>query len=302
MLAGAVSGQGIIEPLFQTGFEADEDPAYVLGDLHGQNGWMVTPGMAIATVQDELVRTGLQAVSLVDGASYGRAQQGIATSEFGPVLMSTYEMYVSTAWATIPDEVLDRFEAHQRLEFADQGGIAWGVEFGLITTSIEYEQLLPGQMALYIEMTSEDTPRGGVYKIVDPIDVLDGWLHYELVYDQHTEAIEKGRASLYVNGEFVGSVGTEHEFVSLNVMQLENQRWGSSPNNNEALYFDDLSLGPAGCLADVNGDGVLDVLDFVFFQQLWVAQDPGADCDGNGQFNVLDFVCYSTLFQAGCEF
>ena len=56
-----------------------------------------------------------------------------------------------------------------------------------------------------------------------------------------------------------------------------------------------------GCPADINGDGVLNVLDFVAFQVLWVDQDPAADCDDNGLFNVLDFVCYQELFVAGCD-
>ena len=56
-----------------------------------------------------------------------------------------------------------------------------------------------------------------------------------------------------------------------------------------------------GCAADVNGDGVLNILDFVAFQGLFQAMDPCADCDGNGMFNILDFVCYQALFQAGCE-
>ena len=57
----------------------------------------------------------------------------------------------------------------------------------------------------------------------------------------------------------------------------------------------------AGCPADVNGDGNLNVLDFVAFQLLWQAQDPGADCDANAEFNVLDFVCFQQLFVEGCE-
>jgi hypothetical protein len=31
-----------------------------------------------------------------------------------------------------------------------------------------------------------------------------------------------------------------------------------------------------------------------------VAGDPDADCDGNGALNVLDFVCFQNLFKAGC--
>ena len=61
--------------------------------------------------------------------------------------------------------------------------------------------------------------------------------------------------------------------------------------------FEDLV---SGCAADFNGDGALNVLDFVAFQGAFVAQDPDADCDGNGLFNVLDFVCFQTLFSAGC--
>jgi hypothetical protein len=56
----------------------------------------------------------------------------------------------------------------------------------------------------------------------------------------------------------------------------------------------------AGCAADVNGDGALNVLDFVAFQLAWQGQEPIGDCDGNGAFNVLDFVCYQLLFQACC--
>ena len=68
--------------------------------------------------------------------------------------------------------------------------------------------------------------------------------------------------------------------------------------DTKRLVCNSLHLG--GCPADVNGDGVLNILDFVAFQGLFQAMDPGADCDGNGMFNILDFVCYQTLFQAGC--
>lgn len=55
------------------------------------------------------------------------------------------------------------------------------------------------------------------------------------------------------------------------------------------------------CPADVNGDGELNVLDFVAFQLAWQMEDAAADCDGNGVYDVLDFVCYQGLFQEGCR-
>ena len=56
----------------------------------------------------------------------------------------------------------------------------------------------------------------------------------------------------------------------------------------------------AACAPDINGDGVLNILDFVAFQVAFVAGDPIADCDANGVLNIIDFVCFQTLFQAGC--
>lgn len=54
------------------------------------------------------------------------------------------------------------------------------------------------------------------------------------------------------------------------------------------------------CAADVNGDGSLDILDFVAFQMLFQAGDAAADCNADGTLSVLDFVCFQLLFQAGC--
>jgi hypothetical protein len=54
------------------------------------------------------------------------------------------------------------------------------------------------------------------------------------------------------------------------------------------------------CSADVNGDGALNVLDFVAFQLLWQDADPAADCDASGDFDVLDFACFQQEFVSGC--
>ena len=56
----------------------------------------------------------------------------------------------------------------------------------------------------------------------------------------------------------------------------------------------------SGCAADCNGDGVLNILDFVCFQGLFVAGSLDADCNGDGQLNVLDFVCFQQVFVEGC--
>jgi uncharacterized protein (TIGR03118 family) len=55
------------------------------------------------------------------------------------------------------------------------------------------------------------------------------------------------------------------------------------------------------CAADCNGDGVLNIADFVCFQSAWLAKTPAGDCDANGVFDVIDFVCFQGEFLAGCR-
>jgi len=51
--------------------------------------------------------------------------------------------------------------------------------------------------------------------------------------------------------------------------------------------------------ADVNGDGALDILDFVAFQNLFQSGDEDADVNGDGDLNILDFVTYQAIFENG---
>lgn len=62
-----------------------------------------------------------------------------------------------------------------------------------------------------------------------------------------------------------------------------------------------LSSTLAQCPADCDADGGLTILDFVCFQNAFVAGDPAADCDASGTLDILDFVCYQALFLAGCD-
>ena len=62
------------------------------------------------------------------------------------------------------------------------------------------------------------------------------------------------------------------------------------------------------CYADFDGStgpGVLDIFDYLAFQELFVAGDPSAcDCDtssGSGVCDVLDYICFQAAFAAGCN-
>ena len=62
----------------------------------------------------------------------------------------------------------------------------------------------------------------------------------------------------------------------------------------------EFAMGGAGCYADCDGNGDLNILDFVCYQGLFQSGDDGADCDGNGVLNILDFVCFQSEFVGGC--
>jgi hypothetical protein len=54
------------------------------------------------------------------------------------------------------------------------------------------------------------------------------------------------------------------------------------------------------CQADINGDGVVNINDFLAYLALFAAADPRADINGDGNVNISDFLAYLALFAAGC--
>ncbi|MAO22456.1 MAG: hypothetical protein CMJ25_17050 [Phycisphaerae bacterium] len=56
----------------------------------------------------------------------------------------------------------------------------------------------------------------------------------------------------------------------------------------------------AACIADMNGDGVLDFFDVSAFIAALTAQDASADLNDDGQFNFFDVSEFLSAFAAGC--
>ncbi len=69
--------------------------------------------------------------------------------------------------------------------------------------------------------------------------------------------------------------------------------------NQDDLDAIDAILG-ADCPADFDGNGVLDLFDFLAFSNAFDAGDPAADFDGNGVLDLFDFLAFSNAFDAGC--
>ncbi len=54
------------------------------------------------------------------------------------------------------------------------------------------------------------------------------------------------------------------------------------------------------CYADCEGDGDLDVFDFLCFQSEWAAKTAYGDCENDGDWDVFDFLCFQSAYANGC--
>ncbi len=77
---------------------------------------------------------------------------------------------------------------------------------------------------------------------------------------------------------------------------------GSSYNQdagrNEAILLTSSSAPP--CPADINGDGILDLVDINLFVTGFLGQDPVADLNGDGVYDLGDINAFVTGFLGGC--
>lgn len=54
------------------------------------------------------------------------------------------------------------------------------------------------------------------------------------------------------------------------------------------------------CVADFNGDGIVNTQDVLAFLNAWNAGDSSADINGDGSVNTQDVLAYLNLWNAGC--
>jgi hypothetical protein len=70
------------------------------------------------------------------------------------------------------------------------------------------------------------------------------------------------------------------------------------------IFLDDVRAGFDVCYPDLDGNNLLDVFDFLAFQERFINGDPLAcECDsstGSARCDIFDFLCFADLFVAGC--
>jgi len=68
--------------------------------------------------------------------------------------------------------------------------------------------------------------------------------------------------------------------------------------SNEATVT--ITVSGGDCYADFDGNGTLDLFDFLGFVNAFNAQNQKADCIDDNAFDLFDFLCFVNAFNAGC--
>lgn len=99
------------------------------------------------------------------------------------------------------------------------------------------------------------------------------------------EALSLGKLDLLVTGKHATVIGGQTGFPIL--ATKENGLFGSPTLELTVVVDDD---------ADLNGDGVKDVFDFLEFQNLFAVGDPLADYSNDCVLDLFDFLAYQNAF------
>jgi hypothetical protein len=122
--------------------------------------------------------------------------------------------------------------------------------------------------------------------------VRDRWVEFRAEVDLEADSLRQ-----FYDGQPLGGVLSWRNNVGGGVGEIAAIDLYSE--SMDGVYYDDVSLARA-CTVDFNGDGAVNIQDFLAFLQAFSVADPRADMDGNGQVNVQDFLAFLQAFAAGC--
>lgn len=264
-----------LDPFITGGGLTDNFDGYDLGDLCGQSTWEEWAGSVdvCATVSDEYANSGAHSMMLL-GAEGGNAGLGDDTVH---LLAAEGGQWTFSAQTYVPDDA--------------QGAAS----IILLNT---YPAAVNADWSIVVEM---DSGLGTVTTWLGAITVLQkgAWVELRCEIDLDADTVD-----YYYGDELFATESWTQGVDCCGVPRIQAiDLYGGEPGagGTTGTYLDDVSLQPAGgCVADCDGNGELNILDFVCFQGEWQNQTDAGDCDGNGQYNILDFVCYQEVFVAGC--
>ncbi|MFI4892166.1 MAG: GC-type dockerin domain-anchored protein [Phycisphaerales bacterium JB060] len=284
--SAAASAQGLLDPwaaeVVQYAPGADvpagfDDPASALGEPSRYTGVGAFPGVVTPFNPPYLAG---EVVTIGAGGSLtvrlGTPAIDAATNPFGVDLIVFHNGgYIDAAF---PEGVVGG-------TFFDGGSIEVsqdGVEFFSVAPAAEDHFPTLGYLDLatpYTEVRGdvESDFRRPVDPAIDPDGM--GWDELLAAYDGSGGGV----------GVDIGAVG----LIEVNFVRI-------TAGDGETPDIDAVSVVRADCQADVDGNGVLEVFDFLEFQNLFAAGDGRADCDASGRLDIFDFLCFTNLYAGGC--
>lgn len=154
----------------------------------------------------------------------------------------------------------------------------WNIE-----NDYDYTQVMASTDGVnYSPLCGNYTSPGGGFQLLDE-PLYDGrqddWVFEEMSLDDYA-----GEEEVWIR----------FTFVSDGLVQVE------------GFYFDDLSVNGVfasnGCVEDLNGDGLVDISDFLIFNSAFgdTCADCPADFNGDGVVDVADFLIFNSAFGSEC--
>jgi acetyl esterase/lipase len=168
-------------------------------------------------------------------------------------------------------------------------------------SDLEWHVLTHGQQAMFQRFLGEwyDAQTAPLYRSASPIfhitacDPPGGFIHGTadpVVPHQHALMIADALqgAGIFTSVSLVQ--GAWHSF----------EPFGGPVGVAQRLVTMLAALRPHMVTPDLDGNGVLNVDDFLTFIDLFIAEDPRADINRDGTLNIDDFLAYISLFVQGC--
>jgi hypothetical protein len=101
----------------------------------------------------------------------------------------------------------------------------------------------------------------------------------------------------WINFDTAAALGSQRARYDSAANRFRGFAWGE---NVGWINLDDANQFVAVCAADFNGDGQVNIQDFLAFLSGYSSADPRADFTSDGQINVQDFLAFLQAYAAGC--
>jgi len=160
------------------------------------------------------------------------------------------------------------------------------------------------------ELRSGDDPSGPTLAVFSVPALVPAGLEVATLVPDQSVVLEPGTVYWLVMGTTsTGAFGWAYAFgnewlgpgsmLAYAYSEDDGLTWGAQGFENPYQMRVNVSA-VSGCAADFDGNGLLNIFDFLAFQTAFSNQDPAADFDDNGLFNVFDFLAFQTAFGTGC--